>query len=125
MGDITPKPALQCRPRDGVSFSRSESRTSYCDIECARLGTPRFQGDYQRERSGRDGKKLDVLLMQVVNLLATNTPLAQRNFDHPLLGEWSDHRDCQIRPDLVLIYRKPDNHSLELVRRGSHSALGL
>ncbi len=40
-------------------------------------------------------------------------------------GEWSDHRDCHIRPDLVLIYRKPDNDSLELVRLGSHSELGL
>src|SRR6266851_2273803 len=39
--------------------------------------------------------------------------------------EWSDHRDCHIRPDLVLIYRKPDDDSLELVRLGSHSELGL
>jgi mRNA interferase YafQ len=41
------------------------------------------------------------------------------------VGEWSDHRDCHIRPDLVLIYRKPDDHNLELVRLGSHSELGL
>jgi mRNA interferase YafQ len=51
--------------------------------------------------------------------------LGRRNFDHPLSGEWSDHRDCHIRPDLVLIYRKPDDDSLELVRLGSHSELGL
>ena len=43
----------------------------------------------------------------------------------PLGGEWSDHRDCHIRPDLSLIYRKPDGASLELVRLGSHSELGL
>ena len=36
-----------------------------------------------------------------------------------------DHRDCHIRPDLILIYRKPDDASLELVRLGSHSELGL
>jgi mRNA interferase YafQ len=30
-----------------------------------------------------------------------------------------------IRPDLILIYRKPDDASLELVRVGSHSELGL
>ena len=46
-------------------------------------------------------------------------------FDHPLSGEWSDHRDCHIRPDLILIYRKPDETSLELVRLGSHGELGL
>jgi len=87
--------------------------------------TARFQRDYKREKSGRHAKKLDVLLMQVVNLLVADTPLPRRNFDHPLLGDWSDHRDCHIRPDLILIYRKPDKDSLELVRLGSHSELGL
>jgi mRNA interferase YafQ len=87
--------------------------------------TTRFQRDYRREKSGRYSKKLDALLMEVVNLLAADTPLPHRNFDHQLSGEWNDHRDCHIRPDLVLIYRKPDEDSLELVRLGSHSELGL
>jgi mRNA interferase YafQ len=87
--------------------------------------TARFKRDYRREKSGRHGNKLDALLMEVVNLLADDTPLPRRNFDHPLSGEWNDHRDCHIRPDLVLIYRKPDDESLELVRLGSHSELGL
>jgi mRNA interferase YafQ len=87
--------------------------------------TTRFQRDYTREKSAQHGKKLDALLMGVVNLLATDTPLPRRNLDHPLSGEWSDFRDCHIRPDLVLIYRKPDDHSLDLVRLGSHSELGL
>jgi mRNA interferase YafQ len=52
-------------------------------------------------------------------------PLPHRNFDYPLSGEWYDHRDCYIRPDLVLLYRKPDDDSLELVRLGSRSELGL
>lgn len=64
-------------------------------------------------------------MMEVVNLLAADKPLDRRHFDHPLTGEWRDHRDCHIRPDLVLIYRKPDDASLELVRIGSHSELGL
>jgi mRNA interferase YafQ len=42
-----------------------------------------------------------------------------------LTGDWKDHRDCHIRPDLVLIYRKPDADALELVRLGSHSELSL
>jgi mRNA interferase YafQ len=87
--------------------------------------TTRFRRDYKREKSGRHGKKLDALLMEVVNSLAADAPLAPRNFDHPLSGEWKDHRDCHIRPDLVLLYRKPDDDSLELVRLGSHSELGL
>ena len=87
--------------------------------------TTRFQRDYRREKLGRHRKKLDALLMEVVNLLAADTPLPRRNFDHALSGEWDDHRDRHIRPDLVLIYRKPDDDSLELVRLGSHSELGL
>ena len=51
--------------------------------------------------------------------------MPERLRDHALIGEWKDHRDCHIRPDLVLIYRKPDDLSLELVRLGSHSELGL
>jgi mRNA interferase YafQ len=87
--------------------------------------TARFKRDYRREKSGRLGKKLDTLLMEAVNLLAADEPLPRRNFDHALTGDWSDHRDCHIRPDLVLIYRKPDGENLELVRMGSHSELGL
>jgi hypothetical protein len=36
--------------------------------------TTRFQRDYKREKSGRHCKKLDALLMEVVNLLAADTP---------------------------------------------------
>ena len=87
--------------------------------------TTRFKRDYRREKSGPHGKRLDTLLTEVVNLLAADTPLPRRNFDHPLSGEWNDCHDCHIKPDLILIYRKPDAHSLELVRLGSHSELGL
>ena len=87
--------------------------------------TNRFKRDYRREKSGQHGRRLDKLLMEVVDMLAGDKRLPRRNFDHPLTGEWNDHRDCHVRPDLVLIYRKPDDTSLELVRLGSHSELGL
>jgi mRNA interferase YafQ len=85
----------------------------------------RFKRDYRREKSGRHARVLDAALMEVVNLLAADTPLPRRNFDHSLSGDWVDHRDCHIKPDLVLIYRKPNDETLELVRLGSHSELGL
>ncbi len=87
--------------------------------------TGRFKRDYRREKSGRHGKALDGLLMEVVDMLAEDSTLPRRHFDHPLTGDWIDHRDCHIRSDLVLIYRKPDGDTLELVRLGSHSELGL
>jgi mRNA interferase YafQ len=64
--------------------------------------TSRFKRDYRREQSGVLGKKLDKLLVDAVSLLAVDTPLPRRYFDHPLTGEWNDHRDCHLRPDLVL-----------------------
>jgi mRNA interferase YafQ len=78
--------------------------------------TVRFKRDYRREKSGRHRKTLDVLITETVTLLAEDRPLRRRYFDHPLAGEWNDHRDCHVRPDLVLIYRKPDAKTLELVR---------
>jgi mRNA interferase YafQ len=87
--------------------------------------TRRFKRDYKREKSGRHGKTLDAALMGVANLLAADMPLPHRNFDHQLSGEWADHRDCRIKPDLILIYRKPDNDHLDLVRLGSHTEIDL
>jgi mRNA interferase YafQ len=76
--------------------------------------TNRFRRDYERERSGRHSKRLDALLLEAVNMLPEDKPLPHRYFDHPLGGEWNDHRDCHIRPDLILIYRKPDAGPLSL-----------
>jgi mRNA interferase YafQ len=87
--------------------------------------TSRFRRDYKRQKGGRYRGRLDEELVEAVAMLAYDKPLPRRYFDHPLGGAWSDHRDCHIRPDLILIYRKPDGETLELVRLGSHSELGL
>jgi mRNA interferase YafQ len=64
-------------------------------------------------------------LQPVVDLLAADALLALKNRDHALKGEWAGFRDCHIRPDLVLIYRKFEPQMLELNRLGSHSELSL
>ena len=87
--------------------------------------TKLFKRDYMRVKAGRDGKRLDAMLLDVARLLVIDAVLAPRYRDHPLTGNWIDHRDCHIRPDLVLIYRKPDADTLQLVRLGSHSELGI
>jgi mRNA interferase YafQ len=90
--------------------------------------TNKFKRDYKREKSGKSRKyseQLDRELMTVVSLLAADAMLPRAYFDHPLGGDWRDFRDCHIKPDVVLIYRKPDAETLELVRLGSHSELGL
>jgi mRNA interferase YafQ len=87
--------------------------------------TTRFKRDYKREAKGRHRQQLDKDLLTIITLLATDAPLVEKHRDHALTGAWNDHRDCHILPDLVLIYRKPDAETLELVRLGSHSELSL
>jgi mRNA interferase YafQ len=87
--------------------------------------TRRFKRDYKRESRGRHRTTLDGALLAAVRCIAADEPLPRSSYDHALVGEWADHRDCHIQPDLVLIYRKPDSVTLELVRLGSHSELGI
>lgn len=87
--------------------------------------TGQFKRDYKREAKGSRGQMLASDFVAIVTSLANDQPLADKHRDHALTGEWKDHRDCHIKPDLVLIYRKPDTEVLQLVRLGSHSELGL
>jgi mRNA interferase YafQ len=66
---------------------------------------------------------VEALLTSVLSLLAEDKPLLERNRDHALAGEWRDFRECHLRPDLLLIYRKVETDVLQLVRLGSHSEL--
>mgnify|MGYP000930888494 FL=1 len=68
---------------------------------------------------------LNAELMPIVKALANDLPLEPRHRNHALTGDWKDHRDCHVKPDLVLIYRKLNGEVLQLVRLGSHSELGL
>lgn len=86
--------------------------------------TGQFKRDYKREKKGQHRTTLDADLIAVLTTLADDQPLEPRHRDHALTGEWSDHRDCHIKPDLVLIYQKPDDDTLRLVRLGSHAELG-
>jgi mRNA interferase YafQ len=86
--------------------------------------TTKFKKDYKREKRGQVKKILDNKLLTAVRLLITDSNLPEFMRDHSLIGEWKDCRDCHINPDLVLIYRKPDDKTLELVRLGSYSELG-
>ena len=87
--------------------------------------TTRFKRDYRRESKGQYAQILSTNFVEVVKSLIADAPLEERHRDHALTGNWADYRDCHLRPDLILIYRKPDNKTLQLVRLGSHSELGL
>ena len=87
--------------------------------------TRKFKQDWKRlQRSGRYPMEE---LKTVMRLLIENAgPLPVEYLDHPLQGDWRDHRDCHIRGDWLLIYRinKLDGgEKIVFVRTGTHSEL--
>ena len=98
----------------------------------SRAGAPRrsaytkqFGRDWKRlQRSGRYPMQE---LEDVMRLLIENrAPLPAELLDHPLKGEWRDHRDCHVRGDWLLIYRldkTAQGEQVIFVRTGTHSDL--
>ena len=82
-----------------------------------------FRRDHKRAKAGPHGSRLDALLAGVLQALVAGIPLPPEKRDHRLVGPWSGYRECHVKPDLLLIYSKPDPTTLELVRLGSHSEL--
>ncbi|MBQ0085887.1 MAG: type II toxin-antitoxin system YafQ family toxin [Prevotella sp.] len=64
-------------------------------------------------------------LFAVVKDLANDIPLTADKKDHLLTGNFRGFRECHIRPDWLLIYKKEDNDLkvLNLYRTGTHSDL--
>jgi len=85
--------------------------------------TAAFKRDFKREAKGPHRNFLSENFETLIRTLSNDEPLKERHRDHPLGSEWKDHRDCHVRPDLVLIYRKIGDGTLHLVRLGSHSEL--
>jgi len=87
--------------------------------------TAQFRRDFAREKKGQHRLTLDATLSVVLEMLRADIQLEPRRRDHALTGNLKGYRNCHIKPDLVLIYAKPDPDTLALVRLGSHSELGL
>ena len=81
--------------------------------------TTAFKRDYKREIKGPHRDTLEDDLADLVQLLATDTALPVNKRDHSLTGNWSGYRECHLKPDLLVIYRK-ENTVLQLIRLGSH-----
>ena len=64
------------------------------------------------------------LLDEIVEKLAREEPLEEKNKDHALTGNYIGFRECHIKPDWLLIYRIDEGDLiLFLSRTGSHSDL--
>jgi len=84
-----------------------------------------FKRDYKRESKGPHREALKSVFVEILVALAQDQPLAEKLRDHALTGNWMGYRECHIKPDLLLIYKKSDTETLRLARLGSHSALEL
>lgn len=87
--------------------------------------TRSFHKDWEQlTRSGR--YDMHRLKEAMLCLIANDAPLGPEWLDHALKGDWSDHRECHIGGDFLLIYQlagKAPRESITFVRAGTHAAL--
>jgi mRNA interferase YafQ len=83
-----------------------------------------FKRDYKKAKTTpKHRHNLDSLLLAILALLVEDQPVPDSNRDHALTGNWVGYRECHIKPDMLLIYRKAGADTLRLARLGSHSEL--
>ena len=85
--------------------------------------TSAFKRDYKRVKATPRHKDIETQLTEIADQLANDRPLAEKHRDHGLSGNWIGHRECHLKPDLLLIYKLPNEKTLRMVRMGSHSEL--
>jgi mRNA interferase YafQ len=80
-----------------------------------------FARDWERlSRSGRfDMTRLKTVMLLII---ANDGPLPPEWKDHELKAEWSDHRECHVGGDFLLIYLI-DGPDVVFVRAGTHAEL--
>ncbi len=84
---------------------------------------PKHSKKFKRDKKKFEHQKSAMLnLREVIEHLLKQEPLNEKHCDHPLGGNWIGHRECHIKPDMLLIY-KTDDERLFLERVGSHSEL--
>lgn len=81
--------------------------------------SPRFKKDFKRVK--KQNQETDEIV-EVFTQLAKGEKLEKKFRVHKLKGDYKDHRECHIKPDLLLIY-KIEGDKLILTRVGSHSEL--
>jgi mRNA interferase YafQ len=88
--------------------------------------TKSFSKDWERlSHSGR--YEMPRLKEAMLLLIADDDePLGPEWLDHPLTGDWADHRECHIGGDFLLVYKIEKRGSVEsiiFVRAGTHAGL--
>ena len=84
---------------------------------------PEYTNSFNRDlkRMKRRGKNIEKL-RNVLECLINEKPLSHKHRDHKLTGNYTNHRECHVEPDWLLIY-KIIGKTLILARTGTHSDL--
>ena len=85
--------------------------------------TTRFSKDLKREGKSPNNKDLPLKLQAIIDLLADDEELPLNLQDHLLVGEFVGMQELHVKPNLLLVYRKINDDTLELLRLGSHSEI--
>ena len=64
---------------------------------------------------------LNRLKAAMLLLIANEGGLSAEYDDHPLKGEWADHRECHIGGDFLLVYQLRKDDQVIFVRAGTHA----
>ena len=81
--------------------------------------TTRFEKDLKRtKRRGKDVEKIK----RIIRKLVSETPLEDRHYDHPLVGNYKGRRECHVESDWLLIYKR-EGDLIIFERTGTHADL--
>lgn len=82
-----------------------------------------YSKDYKKAVKKIDKQSLQ-MLTQVIDRLANDEILEAKYKDHQLKGNLQAFRECHIKPNLLLVYKKVEQTlRLSVLRVGSHSEL--
>ena len=86
-----------------------------CEIETSK----KFKKQFKKLSS-----KNANLVLEIIEKLSNGEVLEQKYNDHKLKGNYSEYRECHIKPDLLLIYQRQEKILiLPCISVGSHSEL--
>ena len=86
--------------------------------------TKTFSKGLKKIHSSVGGKKIIAEVRSFLNILSKGNKIEERYKDHQLNGDLKNYRECHIRGDVLLVYKKEeDNLIIHLIEIGSHSYL--
>jgi mRNA interferase YafQ len=88
---------------------------------------PDYTTQFRRDRRALKKRGYDMsLLEKTVDLLLEGGEMPLEYRDHPLKGNWKSFRECHVKGDWLLVYKKFDKMLvLVLTATGTHADLEL